>query len=251
MILRFPQLTCFWYKDYCYKVVKRYNLKTVELLNEPHYFYTGTMEQYVEQVRAGSQGVKQADPNCKVIAGYGGGDIDDIYKSTFPLSNLVTLGLLDTIDGLAIHPYSGKNAPELMWEMEFATLQRFLSEIGKPNFPLYATEWGYPASLGLDIQADYTTRAAKIMQDKGLPMSIYFTFFNTDVGTPGDADKSLVADWNLTPRLVYYQYGKVITGIVPVVPGEPFFTWVIPAVIAGGGISIVLAYFALRGGRKT
>ena len=198
-----------WYKEFCRQVVARYNLKVIELLNEPYYFYNGTVDEYVAQIHAGWEGAKEANPNCTVVAGYGGGDIDNIYDTTFPLNALLEQGFFDYIDGLVIHPYSGRNAPETL-EPQWSLLQDYLAQHGKSGFPIYATEWGYPADLGLDVQADYIVRSAEMQQSWGVRMSIYFDFFNTLVGQGGWDDKELVSDWNLTARPSYYAYRDYI-----------------------------------------
>jgi hypothetical protein len=153
--------------------------------------------------------VKEANPNCTAIAGYGGGDIDNIYDKTFSLNALFELGFFDYIDGLVIHPYSGRNAPDTL-EPQWSLLQDYLTQRGKSDMPIYATEWGYPADLGLDVQADYIVRSAKMQQKWGVKMSIYFCFFNILVGQGGWYDKELVSDWNFTTRPSYYAFRDYI-----------------------------------------
>jgi hypothetical protein len=194
-----------WYEDFCYQVVKRHNLKAIELLNEPYYFYNGTVAEYVNQIQAGYFGAKQANLTCTVLAGYGGGDIDDVYGIPFSLDSLVQQGFFQYLDGLVIHPYSGRDPPETL-EPQWNTLKQYLLEKGQADIPIYATEWGYPADLGLDTQADYVVRSAEMQQRWGVRMSIYFCFFNTLVGQGGWYDKELVSDWNLTARPSYYAY---------------------------------------------
>jgi hypothetical protein len=208
-----PPRNMSWYGNFCYEVVARYNLSAIELLNEPYYYYNGTVAQYVSQIQAGSLGAKQANPNCTVLAGYGGGDMDDIYAFStrkwlainYSLDALVQQGFFQYIDGLVIHPYSERNPPETL-EPQWDALKQYLAEKGKADFPIYATEWGYPADLGLDTQADYIVRSAEMQQRWGVKMSIYFDFFNTLVGQGGWNDKELVFDWNLAPRPSYYAY---------------------------------------------
>jgi hypothetical protein len=198
-----------WYKEFCAKVIERYHFKVVELLNEPQFYYNGTLEEYVAQIRAGWEGVKEVDPNCTVIAGYGGGVMNDINNTIFPLNTLTEHGFFEYIDGLVIHPYSDRNTPETL-EPQWNQLQNYLAQQGRSDFPIYSTEWGYPADLGFDTQANYIVRSAEMQQRWGVKMSIYFDFFNTLVGQGGWDDKELVSDWNLTARPSYYSFGNYL-----------------------------------------
>ena len=152
-------LLCYWspwakphtpegIQDYCNyikMVVNRYKdrIHYWEIWNEPNIgFWTGTVEQYAELMKAAYDSIKEADPNAKVIgcctAGTDLGFIERVFQ----------LGGFDEMDILSIHPYRYPPTPEetdLMAELQKA--DALIRKYGKPK-EIWMTEIGWPTNVG-------------------------------------------------------------------------------------------------------
>ena len=152
-------LLCYWspwakphtpegIQDYCNyvkTVVNRYKDRVHywEIWNEPNiFFWTGTIEQYTELMKAGYDAIKEADPNAKAIgcctAGTDLNFIEQVFK----------FGGFDKMDILSIHPYRYPPTPEetdLVAELRRA--DALVRKYGKPK-EIWVTEIGWPTNIG-------------------------------------------------------------------------------------------------------
>lgn len=210
-----PPIDMTYYKNFVKMLVNRYDLDIIELSNEPQYEFSGTEQEYIDFIHAGSDGAKEADPNCIVISGYAGGEVGQIYNDPYNLDSLVNKGFLNYIDGLVIHPYTWSTPPEDIIPKEIDYLRDYLASKGKADFPLYSTEFGYGLTLHSEQeQADWTTRAAQILSDKDVKMIIYYCFWGSYPSEARDMVEPGYPDPNLSnPRPVYYAYQNLITGL--------------------------------------
>ena len=152
-------LLCYWspwakphtpegIQDYCHYVktiVNRYKDRVHywEIWNEPNiFFWTGTIEQYAELMKAGYDAIKEADPNATVIgcctAGTDLGFIEKVFQ----------FGGFDKMDILSIHPYRYPPTPEetdLIAELRKA--DALVRKYGKPK-EIWMTEIGWPTNIG-------------------------------------------------------------------------------------------------------
>ena len=152
-------LLCYWapwakphteegIRDYCSyvrRVVGRYKdrVKHWEIWNEPNiFFWTGTIEQYAELLKAAYDAVKEADPEAKVIGCCTAGtDLNFIEK-------VFQLGGFDKMDILSIHPYRYPHTPEESdYIGELKRADALVRKYGAPK-EIWVTEIGWPTHVG-------------------------------------------------------------------------------------------------------
>lgn len=178
------------------RLVRKWGLSFVELMNEPGVFGTWpTSQAYVDRIREGYLGAKRANPNCTVIAPFGmmsepiecdGGD-----STILRLIDLEPLGFFNYIDGLVIHPYTMESDPDTWTGHGFTKynqlvgvaeviqyLKDWLTTNGYPNFPLWVTEFGYGTDgTYQDTFPAWLVRQSEIHQEKGIVVSIQYCFW--------------------------------------------------------------------------
>jgi len=210
-----PPTDTIYYKNFVKMLVNRYDLDIIELSNEPQYEFSGTEQEYVDFIHAGYDGAKEANPDCIVISGYAGGEVNQIHNDPYNLDSLVNKGFLNYIDGLVIHPYTWSTPPEDKIPGELDYIRDYLASKEKGDLPLYATEFGYGLVLHSEQeQADWTIRAAQILRDKDVKISIYYCFWGSYASEARDMVEPGYPDSNLSnPRPVYYAYRDFITNL--------------------------------------
>ncbi len=139
-------------------------LNHYEIWNEPNLTdagwgaWVGTMPQYLELLRAASEGIHRADPTAKILnAGFAGIQV----KAVDPLRSYTYADgkhPLDFVDILNVHYYSGRIAPEIATDdfnarQSGATtveedLRRLLAwrDVNKPGMPVWLSETGYDSA---------------------------------------------------------------------------------------------------------
>ena len=162
------------FKNFVYQLVKRYNLKVVSIWHEPHVFFSGTIDQYVALTKAGYEGAKQANPNCKVLGNYGYSP-EHIYDSKYPLDELVKRGFFNYIDALTCSTYTGGRTvgPEGSLRYWLQDLKEYLNSKGKSSMEFWDGGWGYNVGPGnpsggdwtLEQQADLVGRHVKVTNE--------------------------------------------------------------------------------------
>lgn len=203
---RSPTMTPAEYGELVETLVTQYNLSIVELMNEPGIFYGGgggTRGTYIELIHAGYDAAKRANPDCVVIAPFGmmSGPWecrpDELFEY-WNLWNLYNLGLLNYVDGLVIHPYTFENDPDV-WSGIWNTtanppyilpigiggaidfLREQLTDMGYPDMPLWATEYGYGTDgVYQDIFPEWLVRESEILLEKDIRVSIQYCFWLTE-----------------------------------------------------------------------
>ena len=155
------------YCNYVKTVVNRYKDRVHywEIWNEPNiFFWTGTIEQYTDLMKAGYDAVKDADPNAKVIgcctAGTDLGFIEKVFE----------FGGFDKMDILSIHPYRYPPTPEetdLIAEVRKA--DALVRKYGKPK-EIWMTEIGWPTNVGGNGSSE-AKQAAMIVRTYVLAMA--------------------------------------------------------------------------------
>lgn len=246
---QYPPVDMNDYKNIVNLFVKRYNPKIVILWPEPHVTFVGTHQEYVNLIKAGYEGAKAANPECKVLAEYGY-SIRHIYDSKYPLDSLVKLGMLDYADGLACSTYTGNIRPEERLPMWLKDLRDYLTGIGKGDLPLYAKEWGYsiappdvetPAGghWTKEEQAENTKKACEILfNDPYVKLISYWNMYASGNGVY----YSLLETDRVTPRPVYHAYRDLIAALPTPIP--PFVDILGPAAVIGGaaGLGALIGY---------
>jgi hypothetical protein len=175
-------------------------IRTFELWNEPNLTdpgwgpWVGTSAQYMEMMRAGSEGVKRADPTAVVTnGGWAGIDIELAERlRTYKYQD--GKRALDFIDLLNVHYYSGLAEPELATNDTNADrsgkqegartleddLRRLVAwrDTHKPKMPIWMTETGYdsagPYGTNERTQAARLPRVIMMMLAAGIDKVIVY-----------------------------------------------------------------------------
>ncbi|MFQ5821940.1 MAG: endo-1,4-beta-xylanase [Candidatus Heimdallarchaeota archaeon] len=208
------------YRNFVYQLVKRYNLEVVSIWHEPHIFFHGSIDEYVELTKAGYEGAKQANPNCKVLGNFGHSP-KHIYDSDFPLDGLVQRGFFNYIDALTTSTYTGGRivGPEGSLAIWLEDLRDYLIAQGKPDMEFWDGAFGYsiapedvdtPAGghWTLEEQADLTVRHCQvILADPHVKFTNYWPLH----GSGNGVYYTLIDMDTLEPRPVYYAYQDFIS----------------------------------------
>jgi hypothetical protein len=128
--------------------LRRYpQIEAWELWNEPNFTRFSKPRPdpaaFVEFLRSARRARDSVGSTAKLISGgiAPGGDID-----VMPWINEVAIrGGLNLIDGLGIHPYSAVSPDDpRSWMMQLPALHERLAKLGRPDLPLWLTEYGAP-----------------------------------------------------------------------------------------------------------
>lgn len=163
-------------------------------------FYRMTPEEYVSLVEAGYKGIRAADPKAKILGG-AASMLQCLDKYPYPyFDRMLKAGLLKYCDVFSFHPYRqpyrNNNIPEhasefypwRIWktyEAQIVDLKARLKKASGRDFPIAATEVGYPASfnkeskqrtISLQTQAKYDLRMMIMDHYLGVYPRINFAF---------------------------------------------------------------------------
>ncbi len=187
------------YRDFVYAVVERYKpygtspltadgygIRDWGIWNEPNVnpagqaplpgaFWTGSLEAYIQLLRAGYEGAHAADPGCNVL----NGALADVYWQAGEADLATALerfydpnGDGDASDGgrpyfdtLNIHIYQ-LGAPEIGWYTQrFEIVERIMRRFGDDDKPIWVTETGYgtasPPDTAIDDASPYVDEATQ------------------------------------------------------------------------------------------
>jgi hypothetical protein len=150
-------------------------VKYFEGLNEPDAnHWKGTDEELVKYHRVMRGEVHAAGLGQKVL-GPCFWSIDLTH-----LDKLVKLGLLDAVDGISMHSYANA-PPEGKWIEDIRALKAYLARQGKPDMPIFLTEYGWksgdsdnPTPAQELTQARYAARGMSLLAAENLAASTYF-----------------------------------------------------------------------------
>lgn len=185
-----------------------------EVYNEPEWHWKGSNEELVKFLATIADGVKEARPDVKVLGpGFSSIRIKDPARLDLTTAN--KLGLLDHLDGIVVHAYVDGSAPEGEFVQRVIDLQQFLKEIGRPDFPIHLTEFGWTSHAGtwqkpVDelTQARYATRSLTLLAALGIENATYFCLQFKAAPNPGERGFSLVRD-DSTPKPAFAAYSNV------------------------------------------
>ena len=152
-----------------------------EIYNEPEWQWTGgTNAELVRVLATIADGIKEARPQTKVLGpGFSSIRIKDPARLDLVTAN--ELGLFDHLDGLVVHAYVDGTAPEGEFIQRVAELKQFLADIGRPDYPIHITEFGWTSGKGtwqkpVDelTQARYAVRSLTLLAALGVENATYF-----------------------------------------------------------------------------
>ena len=162
-------------------------VKAYEIWNEPdlRYFNTrnATAAEYTEMLKAAYRTIKRNDPDVTVLGGA-------IAFHTEFIDEMMQAGAGSYMDGLSVHYYLGKSAPEKRARNRLDEYRNVLVKHGYDKMPVWVTETGW-ANSNVDerTQAQYIVRNAvfydEFLLDYGLEGQ-YFTYELQDSSITSD-----------------------------------------------------------------
>jgi hypothetical protein len=138
------------FEDFFAAALRRYpQIPAWELWNEPNFERFSKPRPdpagFVELLRAARRARDSVGSTAKLISGgiAPGGEIDMVSW----INQVAMRGGLNLIDGFGIHPYS-PSAPDdpASWMMQLQTIHEQLADLGRPDLPLWLTEYGAPTT---------------------------------------------------------------------------------------------------------
>jgi hypothetical protein len=171
-----------------------------EGLNEPDAnHWRGTDEELVQYHRVMREEVHAAGHNQKVLG-------PCFWSIDLPhLQKLEKLGFLDAVDGISMHSYAN-SPPEGKWIEDIRALKAYLAKAGKPQMPIFLTEYGWGSGNGDNpspeqelTQARYAARGVALLAAENLAASQYFVL---RYAAKGD-DQWSISRADNTPRPAY------------------------------------------------
>lgn len=186
-----------------------------EVYNEPEWQWKGGDNADLVRVLATiADGIKDARPQTKVLGpGFSSIRIKDPARLDLDTAN--KLGLFDHLDGLLVHAYVDGTPPEGEFIQRVLELKQFLVDIGRPDYPIHLTEFGWTSGKGtwqkpVDeiTQARYAVRSLTLLAAVGVQNATYFCLHFKAAPNPGERGFSLVHDDN-TPKPSFAAYANV------------------------------------------
>lgn len=191
-----------------------------ELWNEPelHWAEKFNPEDFVKFHAVLAGAIKSVHPDTKVIG-------PCFWHIDLPrLKQMVNAGLLNHLDGLSLHGYvAGATPPEGELIERIVELKQYLRSIGKGDFPIYITEFGWTTGSGgsgprvkVDelTQARYITRSLSLLAAQDLTAVIPFVLlynpnplYSESGEVEADAGFSFLYK-NKSPKPVYAAYAN-------------------------------------------
>ena len=158
-----------------------------EIWNEPDikYFNTkdATAADYTEMLKAAYRTIKKNDPDVTVLGGA-------IALQTDFIDGMMKAGAGECMDGLSVHYYLGKSAPEERARNRLDEYRDVLVKYGYDKMPVWVTETGWANSnVDEQTQAQYIIRNAVFYDEFLLDCSIdgqYFTYELQDSSITSD-----------------------------------------------------------------
>lgn len=192
----------------------------LEALNEPDLWWKGSDDELIQYYKAVSEAAKKINPGITLLGpSYGTFKIQQLKR-------LIGLGLLKYIDGISMHAY-GRGAPENYMPDSLDQLEMLLSDAGKPNFPIYITEFGWSTTLRADSwqgrvsaveQAQYITRAtALLLARNNVSAALAFTLYHYGERNVGGYS---MLNQDRSPKPVYVAFSQLAWRFASVVPSS-------------------------------
>ena len=158
-----------------------------EIWNEPDIKYFNTMDataaDYTEMLKAAYRTIKNNDPDVIVLGGA-------IAFETDFIDGMMKAGAGDYMDGLSVHYYLGKGAPEKRSRNRLDEYRDVLINYGFDKMPVWVTETGWANSnVDEQTQAQYIIRNAVFYDEFLLDYGIegqYFTYELQDSSITSD-----------------------------------------------------------------
>jgi hypothetical protein len=216
------------FEDFFAAALRRYpQIPAWELWNEPNLERFSKPQpdpaRFVELLRAARRARDGVGSSARLISGglAPGGQIDIVPW----IDQMAMRGGLDLVDGLGIHPYSvaEPDSPGA-WMMQLEALHDHLADVGRPNLPLYLTEYGAPTvpyangygpPLTEEQQADRLRTAFALATRFDWVRAVTWYEYRDSCDDPADAECHFgLVHANLSAKPSYTALRDVIAGAV-------------------------------------
>ncbi len=162
-------------------------VEAYEIWNEPDMkgFNTNdaTAEDYTELLKSAYKTIKHNDPDVTVLGG-------SIALETDFIDAMMKAGAGEYMDGLSVHYYLGKNAPEKRARDRLDKYRNVLVKYGYDKTPVWLTETGWANSnVDEQTQAQYIVRNAILYDEFLLDYGIEGQYFSYEL-----QDSSITSD---------------------------------------------------------
>jgi polysaccharide biosynthesis protein PslG len=250
----FPDSDAF--EDFFATALRRYpQIRAWEIWNEPNFERFSKPRPdpagFVELLRAARRARDSVGSRAKLIAG-GLAPAGDI--GVIPWINEVAIrGGLALIDGLGIHPYSSVSPDDpRSWMMQLQALHDRLADMGRPDLPLWLTEYGAPSvpvangygpALTEAQQADRLAKAFALATRFDWIENLTWYEYRDSCGDRRDAECNFgLVRGDLSPKPAYTALRGVMTGAIT--PLRP--TLLLSTKIRGARVPVAKASKAKR-----
>ena len=211
-----------------------------EIWNEPNLegggFWTGTIAQYADLLKASYDDFKAVDPSIQVVAG------SVVYNDDAWLKAMYEAGAGGYFDVISTHPYQGiaNEAPELpddgtKWRLtHVSAVHNLMVAYGDGSKPIWFTEFGwsnhenYPGldnwQLGVtdQQQADYFVRAIEhVAENHPYVENMFWYNDRNQVSGKIQLDNYGLLYRDLSPKLVFDRAKAYLTSLLPPPTASP------------------------------
>lgn len=181
----------------------------IEILNEPEWNWKASNEELVRYFNVTAKAIHEVNSRIKVL----GPTLSTINLEKFKA--LVQLGVLDNLDGIAMHAYVNGTAPEAEFIRRIIDMGDYLRSIGKDHLPIYLTEFGWttgkgtwPKAVDELTQARYISRALVLLSTQRIDAIMPFCLkYNAPI--PSEAGFSILRQDD-TPKPAYAAYANTV-----------------------------------------
>jgi polysaccharide biosynthesis protein PslG len=214
------------FEEYFAALLRHYpEIQAWELWNEPNFerFSKPSVDPagFVRFLRSARKVRDAVGSHAKLISGgVAPGGAMDIFSW---VDQIALRGGLNLIDGLGVHPYSGVSPDDTRsWMMQLEALHRRLGKLGRPDLPLWLTEYGAPSisvangygpPLTEAQQADRLRKAFALATRFDWIENLTWYEFQDEASNSGDPEDNFgMVRGDLTPKPAYHAFREVVAG---------------------------------------
>lgn len=191
----------------------RRDIRYWEVWNEPNIgFFTGTIAQYVDMLKAAAIAARRADPDCHLVFG-GTAGVDCRF-----IERCYELGAAPYFDVMAVHPYQwGRTFDDRWHAQKVQALRSLMARHETVAKPIWFTEIGWSTNEGVtaEDQARLLVQAfvsSLALRDLGVAKVFWFSV--KDWGGPGHG--LFADDGSRKPAFTAYQtMTRELAGLIP------------------------------------
>lgn len=226
------------FEDFFAAALRRYpQIPAWELWNEPNFERFSKPRPdpvaHVALLRSARAARDRVGSQAKLISGgvAPGGDIDIVPW----VDQIASHGGLGLIDGLGVHPYSPAEPDDpRAWMMQLEALHLRLATLGRPDLPLWLTEFGVPTT---SVASGYGPALSEQQQASRLrtafalatrfPWIANLTWYEYHDGCARSADPECnfgLVHADLSPKPSYHALREVIAGVTAKLRPRLFLT---------------------------